>query len=91
MRNSLPPFPYRKECAILNLDGKTGLGTHWVAYKKVGNNVSYFNSFGNLLPPKELVKYFGKNVRISYNKRRYQSYKSNKCGPLCVKFLKNML
>lgn len=91
MRNSLPRRPFFKECAILNLDDKEGDGTHWVAFKKRGNEVSYFNSFGALPPPRELVKYLGKNVRISYNKRRYQSFRSNKCGLLCVKFLKNLL
>lgn len=91
MRNSLPQRPFTRECAILNLDRKEGRGTHWVAYKKRGNNVSFFNSFGSLPPPKELVEYLGKNAKISYNKRRYQSYRSNKCGLLCVKFLKNLL
>lgn len=91
MRNSLPRFPLWKECAIVNLDDRNGFGTHWVAYKKVGNSVSYFNSFGNLSPPEELISYFGKNVRVSYNKKRYQSYRSKKCGQLCVKFLKNLL
>lgn len=91
MRNSLPKKPLLKECGIVNLDDKDGKGTHWVAYKKRGNKVSYFNSFGDLKPPKELIKYFGKNVLIFYNRRKYQSFKSNKCGLYCVKFLKNKL
>lgn len=91
MRNSLPKKPLLRECAIVNLDDKSGIGTHWVAYKKRGNHVSYFNSFGDLKPPRELIKYFGKRSVIFYNKRKYQSFKSNKCGIYCVKFLKNQL
>lgn len=60
MRNSLPKKPFPKELAIVNLDDKNGKGTHWVAYKKYGHRVTYFNSFGDLKPPKELMKYFGK-------------------------------
>ena len=31
MRNGLPRKPWRRESAIINLDGKNGPGTHWVA------------------------------------------------------------
>lgn len=91
MRNGLPRKPWRRESAIINLDGKNGPGTHWVAYKLNNNKVTYFNSFGDLMPPKELIKYFGKNKIISYNKRRYQSFRSTKCGFYCYKFLTNQL
>ena len=91
MRNSLPKKPFYRECAIINLDEKKGLGTHWTACRKIGNKISYFNSSGDLKPPKELIRYFGKKVIISYNKRRYQSFRSNKCGMYCVKFLKYKL
>jgi len=45
----------RNENDIVNLDDATGPGTHWGAYAKRNNRVVYFNSFGNLRPPKELV------------------------------------
>ena len=57
MRNLLPTISTRKESVIVNLDNKDELGTHWVAYKKVDNNVEYFYSFGNLRPPSDRVKY----------------------------------
>ena len=91
MRNSLPKKPLYRECGIINLDSKKNPGTHWTAYRKIGNKVTYFNSFGDLKPPKEVIKYFGKKATIAYNKRRYQSFRSNKCGMYCVKFLKNKL
>ena len=88
MRNNLPKSrPLTNETAIVNLDNKTGSGTHWVCCKKQGNKVSYFNSFGNLRPPKELIKYFGKKTKISYNYRRYQKFNSFNCGHLCLQFL----
>ena len=52
MRNELPSSgPHYRETAILNLDDATGPGTHWVAYKKRGTEVYYFDSFGDLQPP----------------------------------------
>jgi len=55
---------HRNESDIVNLDDATGPGTHWVAYAKRNNRVVYFNSFGNLRPPKELVQYFGNDDRV---------------------------
>ena len=77
----------KHEKAIVNIG--SGGGTHWVAYRRNGNKVAYFDSYGDLSPPKQLIKYFGKRAKISYNRRRYQSYSSDQCGQLCVKFLKN--
>lgn len=87
MRNSLPKHVNRNECAIVNLDNIDGPGTHWVAYKKHNNLVIYFDSYGNLAPPKELVNYFGNRCSIQYNYSRYQPNNSVKCGHLCLAFL----
>lgn len=48
MRNLLPKHPKYNESVIVNLDNSTGKGTHWVAYKKRGYNVLYFDSIGNI-------------------------------------------
>lgn len=92
MRNNLPRKIRMRESGIINLDGTTGVGSHWVAYKKNGCNVIYFDSYGNLRPPKEVEKYFlsdgGRNV-IHYNYFRYQKDKETNCGQLCLKFLKS--
>jgi hypothetical protein len=56
MRDSLPIKPRAKECGILNLDGSSGNGTHWVAWYKNGDEKYYFDSFG-LNPPTEMVLY----------------------------------
>ena len=88
MRNQLPvKGPHKNESAIVNLDDSDGPGTHWVAYKKIGNNVLYFDSFGNLCPPLDLIDYLGVGSFIKYNHDRYQDYGSVECGHLCLKFL----
>lgn len=92
MRDDLPSRgPRPIESGIVNLDSNRGTGTHWVAYRKKGNVVEYFDSFGNLRPPLELEKYFGSSGvdRIEYNYKRKQSSNSVVCGHLCLKFLCN--
>lgn len=87
MRNQLPKGgPWLRECAIVNLDEDMGSGTHWVAYKKTNNRVHYFDSFGDLQPPAELLQYFGVSS-VNYNYKRYQTYDTFECGHLCLKFL----
>ena len=90
MRNDLPKSgPHNKESAIINLDDKESAGTHWVCYKKLNNLVYYFDSFGDLKPPLELVKYFGSGSIIKYNYERYQDFDTFECGHLCLRFLYN--
>lgn len=86
MRDSLPKLPKINECAIVNLDSSDNLGTHWVAYVKKGINVNYFDAFGNLRPPLELLKYFD-GCKILYNRRRYQDWETPYCGHYCLLFL----
>lgn len=88
MRDALPKNPWRNEVGIVNLDSLRGPGTHWVAYRKNGSNVYYFDSFGNLPPPKELIKYF-RGSNIYYNFNQYQTYNKTNCGQLCIRFLTN--
>ena len=87
MRNKLPVTgPHYQENAIVNLDDAEGPGTHWVAYRKKGNSVLYFDSFGDLQPPLDLLKYF--NVpEVKYNYKRFQNFNTHWCGHLCLKFL----
>lgn len=87
MKDSLPRNPLKNECGIINLDNSSGPGTHWVAYKKTGTSVIYFDSFGNLQPPQEIVKYIGSRNKIFFNHDTFQSYNSFNCGQLCIHFL----
>lgn len=92
MRDELPrDGPWRKESAVVNLDSIHGTGTHWVAYRKDGDSVNYYDSFGDLSPPLELVQYLYKGVtparEITYNYDRQQDFNTVWCGHLCLKFL----
>lgn len=91
MRNALPASgPRSRESAIVNLDDETGRGTHWVAYRKNGKDVVYFDSFGDLQPPLDLMLYL--NVeKVKYNHERYQKFNTFNCGHLCLQFLSNQL
>lgn len=86
MRDDLPVKPWVNENAVVNLDSSSGPGTHWVCYKKRGNSVQYFDSFGNLRPPVELLRYLSGN-KIFYNYTRHQSFESSACGHICLEFL----
>jgi hypothetical protein len=93
MRDSLPKSgPIRNEAAIINLDSISGVGTHWVAYRKKKSEVTYYDSFGDLPPPIELTHYLqsGSNAakNIYYTYERQQDFGSVWCGHLCLKFLK---
>lgn len=88
MRDNLPKKIKSKECGIVNLDSAKNIGSHWVAYIKKGNYAEYFDSFGNLRPPKELIKYLN-TENIVYNYSRFQKFNSVNCGHLCIQFLLN--
>lgn len=85
MRDTLPKKPFKKECGIINLDSSENGGTHWVAYAKCDDYVEYFDSYGNLRPPKELIKYVGSF--IFYNYDNIQRDNTFNCGHLCIKFI----
>jgi hypothetical protein len=90
MKDSLPKSGAKvNETGLINLDDQKGNGTHWTAYKKINNQVIYFDSFDNLPPPTELVKYLNKNNKceIIYNHQKLQKFDTVICGHLCLKFL----
>lgn len=89
MRDRLPRTPLKRECGIINLDSHDGIGSHWTAYCKDDANTFYFDSFGNLRPPKEFIDYLGSDSKIYYNYNSYQKYGTTNCGQLCIEFLYN--
>lgn len=86
MIDTVPTKPRPRERIIVNLDSSHNPGTHWVAIRKEGNYAFYFDSFGNLKPPKEIDSYLS-DVHILYNKHRYQDFDTVICGHLCLQFL----
>ena len=87
MKDALPSKIWTNETGIVNLDNSDGPGTHWVCYKKLLDNVYYFDSLGNLQPPKELQHYFETSKNVFYNFNRRQMPNTNICGHLCLEFL----
>lgn len=91
MRDTLPKkISPAYERGIINLDNCNGTGTHWTAYKKTRNRVVYFDSFGNLRPPLEVIHYFksnGHDVKVIFNYNVYQNFNTYNCGHLCLEFL----
>lgn len=85
MRNNLPKRPRLNESLIINLDNLAGEGTHWVAVRKFGNTAIYYDSYGDLQPPKEVIRYLN-GVKIFYNYRRFQ-YSPVECGYQAIRFL----
>lgn len=88
MRDQLPKKPRTNECGIVNLDNSNNSGTHWVAYAKRNDYCEYFDSFGDLKPPLEILRYLQRN-KIYYNYNRLQNFNSVKCGHFCINFLEN--
>lgn len=89
MRDTLPKKPKKTECWILNHDSIKSTGTHWTALIKINDRAWYFDSFGNLLPPIEVMAYLGEKVKLVLNYHKYQQSGTFKCGQLCLKFLYN--
>lgn len=87
MKDALPGKIWKNETGIVNLDNSEGSGTHWVCYKKLGSTIYYFDSFGNLPPPKELQYYFKTAKNVLYNYKREQPDETVICGHLCLDFL----
>lgn len=87
MKNTLPKKIYKIECGIVNLEEDFKTGSHWTAYIKYNDDISYFDSYGNLPPPPQLINYFGSDKSIKYNYNRYQKFNSVNCGHLCLDFL----
>lgn len=83
--------PTTRECWILNHGSSKTDGTHWTALAKNSKTAFYFDSFGKLPPPFEIVNYLNSgdddDVRLYYNAKKYQNYGSVICGHLCLRFL----
>ena len=75
---------------VINLDGYSDIGTHWIALWVNNNNVTYFDSFSVEHIPNEIKKFIG-NKNIIANIFRIQAYDSIMCGYFCIGFIDFML
>ena len=73
---------------VINIQGSNdGDGTHWTSLIIFNEIAIYFDSFGSLNPPFDIVNYVGSNIKIVNNYHRYQDYGTYNCGALCLIFL----
>lgn len=87
MKDALPSKIWKNETGIVNLENSEGPGTHWICYKKLDQIIYYFDSYGNMPPPKELQRYFRTAKQVFYNYNREQPDNTTICGHLCLDFL----
>ena len=84
LRNKIKDGAY-----VINLDGYSDIGTHWIALYVKNKDITYFDSFGGEHIPKE-IKAFIKNKNIKTNIFRIQAYDSIMCGYFCIRFINFM-
>ena len=76
------------QSTIINLQDSNKNGSHWVSYKKIGNKIFYFDSYGVAYVPDIIKKQYSKHKFIC-NIYRIQSIDSNQCGRFCILFVKS--
>ena len=91
-RDNLPKI--KDGAYIINLDGYSDIGTHWVTLYVQNNNVTYFDSFGLEYIPKEIKTFINRpsssashNKIIKTNIFRIQIYDSIMYGYFCIGFI----
>ena len=84
-RDNLPKT-MRNEAYVINLDEYSGIGTYWISLYVNKITVTYFDSFGVELIPKE-IKNFINNKNIIANIFRIQVYDLVMCGYFCIGFI----
>ena len=75
---------------VINLDGYSDIGTHWVALWLDNINVSYFDRFGVEHIPKEIKTFINKK-NIETNIFRIQADDSIMCRYFCIGYIDFML
>ena len=83
------PKTIKKGAYVINLDGYTDIGTHWIALYVKNNEVTYFDSFGVEHIAKEIKKVIG-NKDIKGSIFRFQAYDSIMRGYFCTEFINYM-
>ena len=82
------PFSKNNQATIINLQDSNQPGSHWVSFKKIGNKISYFDSFAVSFLP-DIIKNQYQNHKFICNIYRIQSIDSNQCGRFCILFVKS--
>ena len=76
------------QSTIINLQDIDQSGSHWVSYKKIGNKIIYFDSYGVAYIP-DIIKNQYPNHKFICNIYRIQSIDSIQYGRYCILFVKS--
>ena len=84
---------------VINLEGYSDIGTHWIALCVHNDDFTYFDSFGIEHIPKEIKTFINRSLsivlrpplRVTTNVFRIQAYDSIVCGHFCIGFIGFML
>ena len=89
-RDNLPQI--KDGAYVINLDEYSDIGTHWVAFYAVNNNViTYFDSFGVEHILKKIKAFIDRSLSITANIFRIPAYDSIMFGYFCLGFIDFML
>ena len=81
------PLLKNNQSTIINLQDSDKKGNHWVSYKKIGDKMFYFDSYGVAYIP-DIVENQYPNHKFICNIYRIQSIDSNQCGRFCILFVR---
>ena len=82
------PILKNNESTIINLQDSDKKGSQWVSYKRIGNKIFCFDSYGVAFIPDIMKNRYPKHKFIC-NIYRIQSMYSNQCGRFCILFVKS--
>ena len=83
------PILKNNQSTIINFQNSDKSGSHWVSYKKIGNKIFYFDSYGVTFIP-DVIKNQYQSHKFICNTYRVQSLNSVQCARyyiLCVKYV----
>ena len=81
------PILKNNQSTIINLQDSDKKWSHWVNYKRIGNKIFYFDSYGVAYIP-DIIKNQYPNHQFICNIYRIQSMDSNQCGRFCILFVR---
>ena len=81
------PILKNNQSTIKNLQDSYKNSSHWISYKKIGNKIFYFDSYGVAFIP-DIIKNQYPNYKFICNIYRVQSIDSNQCGKFCILFVR---
>ena len=82
------PLLKNNQSTIITLQDSDKSGSHWVSYKRIGNKIFYFDSYGVAYVPDIIKKQYPKDKFIC-NIYRIQSIDSVQCGRFSILFVKS--